>query len=455
MSYRISIILNILFVVFCASLFAQRYGGELRIRIVNPPTSKRIEVDNVGGAAWDDDFDLTSSYNSYDLTDYDALFDHVTDVDTPNRDGIVAYAKYRIRIDNTYTTYVDFRDCAYRGDEMGEYGGDIDVEFDWTDEEFSLDPSSGNIWGDGNPKDISKFKVPLTVQNQDILGNGKVNIADNEYDSPKTCSATWQSTYTIEAPDQTVGGLEWDFDQWTDASTSNPRNVTIGSTGYCATSYSYTARHDKTVPYPSSFNVGENNDHPYLTWTAQTGTYISGYYIYRNYNEGGWSKVKTITNKTTNNWTDTDVDYDAGGNPVYYKMKTYDVESDESGYTSTESVKGYILNKMYDGLDVKSHKEFSLLPNSPNPFNPVTTIGFSLVVESDVRLSVYNLLGERVRMLIHDRKGAGVHSVIWDSRDDQDHSVPAGIYIYRLEAVPVSGEEHRPFTASRKLILAK
>jgi hypothetical protein len=110
---------------------------------------------------------------------------------------------------------------------------------------------------------------------------------------------------------------------------------------------------------------------------------------------------------------------------------------------------------MYDGLDLKSHKEFSLQPNSPNPFNPTTTIGFSLVAESDVRLSVYNLLGERVRMLIHDRKGAGVYSVIWNSRDDQNHPVPAGIYIYRLEAVPVSSEGHKPFTASRTLILAK
>ena len=448
-SYQIAIILNIIFVI---SLFAQRTNGELEVKIINPSTSKRIEVDNVGGAAWDDDFDLTTSYNQYDLTDSNVYFDHVTDVDFEGRDGIVAYAKYRIRIDNTYTTYVDFRDRDY-GD---TYGGDITVTFDWTNQRFTLDPSSGNIW-ERNPgsRDLSEFKVPMTIQNQDILGNGKVKINDFQYDSPKTYSATWQSTYSIEAPDQTVGGLEWDFDQWTDASTSNPRNVTIGSTGYCATSYSYTARHDKTVPHPSSFNVGINNDHPYLTWTAQTGTYISGYYIYRNYNEGGWSKVKTITNKTTNNWTDTDVDYDAGGNPVYYKMKTYDVESDESDYTSTESVKGYILDKMYEGLDVKSHKEFSLQPNSPNPFNPATVIGFSLAVESNIRLSVYNLLGERVRMLVQGRKGAGVHSVIWDSRNDQDHPVPAGMYIYRLEAVPVSGEEHRPFTASRKLILTK
>jgi hypothetical protein len=132
-------------------------NGELEVKINNFSTSKRIEVDNVGGAAWDDNFDLTSSYNHYDLTDSDVFFDHVTDVDFECRDGIVAYAKYRIRIDNTYTTYVDFRDCDY-GD---TYAGDIIVTFDWTNQRFTLDPSSGNIW-ERNPgsRDLSEFKVP-------------------------------------------------------------------------------------------------------------------------------------------------------------------------------------------------------------------------------------------------------------------------------------------------------
>ncbi len=90
---------------------------------------------------------------------------------------------------------------------------------------------------------------------------------------------------------------------------------------------------------------------------------------------------------------------------------------------------------------------FALLPNHPNPFNPETTIGFGLPRASEVRLEIYNALGQRVRVLLEGRRDAGWHSVTWDGRDGTGQAVLSGIYIARIHA--------GRFTASRKMMLMK
>ena len=90
---------------------------------------------------------------------------------------------------------------------------------------------------------------------------------------------------------------------------------------------------------------------------------------------------------------------------------------------------------------------FSLLPNYPNPFNPSTTIRYQLPMASTVRLDVYDVLGQKVRTLMHGEQVAGVHRAVWDSRDNRGKLVAAGTYFYRLEA--------RDFTQVRKLMLVK
>jgi hypothetical protein len=77
---------------------------------------------------------------------------------------------------------------------------------------------------------------------------------------------------------------------------------------------------------------------------------------------------------------------------------------------------------------------FSLDPNYPNPFNPATTIRYALPEGSEVRLVVYNLLGQQVRALVQGRQEAGYYRVTWDGRDAADRPVSSGVYLYRLEA---------------------
>ncbi|HDY88787.1 MAG TPA: T9SS type A sorting domain-containing protein, partial [bacterium] len=89
---------------------------------------------------------------------------------------------------------------------------------------------------------------------------------------------------------------------------------------------------------------------------------------------------------------------------------------------------------------------FSLGQNYPNPFNPTTTIEFTLPASGFTSLIIYNVMGQKVRELVADRMQAGIHSVLWDGKDDNGNVVSSGIYLSRL----ISGEN---VAAGRMLLL--
>jgi hypothetical protein len=78
--------------------------------------------------------------------------------------------------------------------------------------------------------------------------------------------------------------------------------------------------------------------------------------------------------------------------------------------------------------------QFKLSQNYPNPFNPSTTIKFNLSRASDVKLEIFNIMGQKVAALVDDRKVAGEHSIRWDGKDDTGYKVASGIYFYRINA---------------------
>ena len=86
--------------------------------------------------------------------------------------------------------------------------------------------------------------------------------------------------------------------------------------------------------------------------------------------------------------------------------------------------------------------QYFLAQNHPNPFNPSTIIKFELPVSSEVRLSVCDLLGREVAVLVNERRGAGIHQLTFDAS-----RLSSGLYLYRLQA----GD----FVATKKLILLK
>ena len=75
---------------------------------------------------------------------------------------------------------------------------------------------------------------------------------------------------------------------------------------------------------------------------------------------------------------------------------------------------------------------FALGPNYPNPFNPSTNIPYQLAALSAVRLEVFNLLGQRIAMLVDGERPAGFHTATWHATDAAGRAVAAGVYIYRM-----------------------
>ena len=90
---------------------------------------------------------------------------------------------------------------------------------------------------------------------------------------------------------------------------------------------------------------------------------------------------------------------------------------------------------------------FKLGQNYPNPFNPSTTIDYSLPRNSEVRIDVFNVLGQRVRQLVNESQPAGNHSVVWDGADDRGRQVSSGFYLYRI----IAGD----YKYSRKMLMLK
>jgi hypothetical protein len=77
---------------------------------------------------------------------------------------------------------------------------------------------------------------------------------------------------------------------------------------------------------------------------------------------------------------------------------------------------------------------FEVSENYPNPFNPETTIEFTLPTNLFTRVDIYNVRGERVRTLVNQVKPAGRHRMIWDGRLENGTAAASGAYLIRVSA---------------------
>jgi len=89
----------------------------------------------------------------------------------------------------------------------------------------------------------------------------------------------------------------------------------------------------------------------------------------------------------------------------------------------------------------------ALLGNYPNPFNPSTTISFTVQDFSPVSIDIYNQKGQRVKTLLNESKAAGAYSVTWNGTDDSNRSVASGIYYFKMNA--------GKYSSTKKMILMK
>ena len=123
------------------------------------------------------------------------------------------------------------------------------------------------------------------------------------------------------------------------------------------------------------------------------------------------------------------IDQSVSGGKYSYRLKQIDTDGQ------------FEYSKVIE-IDLGSPTKFELSQNYPNPFNPSTTISFSLPQSGNVKLTVYNLLGEQVAELVNGFNEAGVHSINFNAENFN-----SGVLIYKLEA--------NSFVLARKMTLIK
>lgn len=189
---------------------------------------------------------------------------------------------------------------------------------------------------------------------------------------------------------------------------------------------------DAVVPVElKSFAALVNGNAVTLIWATATEVNNSGFEVERKSSSTSWQKIAFIQ-----------------GNGTTTQPKSYSY----SDRNLNEGKYSYRLKQIdYDGTfeyskvvnaEIASVDKFELAQNYPNPFNPITTIKFSLPAAGNVKLAVYNLLGQEVQTLINGYKEAGTHTV-----DFEATNLNSGIYLYKIEA--------NGFIQTRKMTLIK
>ncbi len=187
----------------------------------------------------------------------------------------------------------------------------------------------------------------------------------------------------------------------------------------------------------TSFTSSVHQNNVTLNWTTATETNNQGFEIQKQAGSkqsavGNWESISFIpgfgTTTEPKSYSFVDSKLDAGKYTYRLKQIDYDGTFEYS-------------NEVEVAVDL-TPTEFALYQNYPNPFNPTTKISYSIPVTENVKLAVYNLVGEEVAILIHGIVEAGYYEVTFNASD-----LPSGVYVYRLEA--------SNYTSSKKLILLR
>jgi len=146
------------------------------------------------------------------------------------------------------------------------------------------------------------------------------------------------------------------------------------------------------------------------------------------------------------------------GNPI--RAVVYLKESDIEVEMMLHSLEGYLdtfgggpyAYVSLSGTSGLIPNSYALGQNYPNPFNPVTRINYQLPYSSDVKISIFNILGQEVATLVNSHQEFGYYQVNWNSKNIKGKQASSGVYFYRIKAI---GDNGTSFTQTHKMLLLK
>jgi parallel beta-helix repeat protein len=202
---------------------------------------------------------------------------------------------------------------------------------------------------------------------------------------------------------------------------------------------------------PDSLKATSLNDMIVLSWKPNTESDLSHYTVYKGTSSGFIPDSSNMVGQVPK---DSSVfrDYDfVMGNTYYYRISAWDLTEHESEYSDELAVLATDVGEYTE--EENRPPVFQLFQNYPNPFNSSTVIWYHLpdvgYQPAEVEITIYNLLGKVVRILVKTRQYPGEHKVLWDGKDDSGKEVASGIYFYRLK---VSGLQ---LVKPRKMVLLR
>jgi hypothetical protein len=168
----------------------------------------------------------------------------------------------------------------------------------------------------------------------------------------------------------------------------------------------------------TSFTAAGNGNNVILSWHTATETNNKGFEILRSGNGKDFNQIAFIKGHgtTTNENEYSYIDKNLGSGNYSYKLVQVDFDGarTESQVVSVE-------------IDSKP-TEYALKQNYPNPFNPSTRIEYSISNDGNVKLTVFNMLGEEIKTLVNEYQTSGDYKINFDAS-----ALPSGIYYYRIE----------------------
>ena len=178
--------------------------------------------------------------------------------------------------------------------------------------------------------------------------------------------------------------------------------------------------YEGTSPHQIRYIYLENaQSSPHNFWPSYSGV--------NDYSPVALPHQKAYTIRTTGNSIVSTVLYVDSSGGLYF---------DASSFTAVE-----------DEVEDKPIRRFSLDQNYPNPFNPTTKIEFVLSKSGQVRIEIFNILGEKVKTLADQYVKAGHQMIEWDGKDESGEEVGSGVYFYRLQT--------KDFTQTKKMVLIR
>ena len=186
----------------------------------------------------------------------------------------------------------------------------------------------------------------------------------------------------------------------------------------------------------TSFTAITDGKEVTLNWTTATEINNQGFEIQRSPENSEFITIGFVEGNgtTTEEHRYSFKDKDVSGF-LRYRLKQIDFDG---SYEYSDIVEVEVLGNL----------SYELAQNYPNPFNPITNISYTLPAESQVKLSIYNTLGELVETLVNEKQDAGKYDAVWNAANH-----PSGVYIYTLDAVSLNGSEQTKI--SKKMILMK